>query len=45
MAHKYVMDKTAQESRIEQTIRICLRAMGFLALSTCIVFWLSLFSQ
>ncbi len=45
MSHDHIIAKVHQESSVEWTIRFSLRAMGVFALTTCIVFWLSLLLQ
>ena len=36
------IDNHHLESHMDRTIRVCLRLMGFFALITCLLFWLSL---
>ncbi|MBX3013779.1 MAG: hypothetical protein KF832_19815 [Caldilineaceae bacterium] len=42
MSHHQSIYNRPLDPRTQRAIRLCLRMMGILALTTCIIFWLSL---
>ncbi len=45
MSHHRKLDNRQFDPLLERTIRLSLRAMGAMALATCLIFWLSLLFQ